>query len=392
MAAWGVFKPLGLINHGTFLFATVVIFEVLRAFVFNWPRDKKGSWVLLIGIAALALISIYQIFDVILPMIANHITEPGRSYYRVYTWGGTVFIIGMSIFLSYQFARTSKDLEIQLDQVQKLSEKTLRQERQARRRELEKKLLEAENARKTRELEEARKLQLSMLPEKLPELADFNIAVSMKTATEVGGDYYDFRVGEEVTLTVAVGDATGHGMKAGTMVTAAKSLFGTFHESVLIPDFFNHCTRVIKGMNLGKLYMALMILQIRKDDMMVSTAGMPPALIYRKTNNTVEEILLKGPPLGAFSDISYRTRETGFDPGDVVLLMSDGFPERFNQKGEMMGMARVKEAFGRVAEKSPPEIIAALEETGEAWGGGTAQDDDITFVVIKRTWQSEGKS
>ena len=47
----------------------------------------------------------------------------------------------------------------------------------------------------------------------------------MKPATEVGGDYYDFHVGEDGTLTVAVGDATGHGLKAGTMVTATKSLF-----------------------------------------------------------------------------------------------------------------------------------------------------------------------
>ena len=188
-----------------------------------------------------------------------------------------------------------------------------------------------------------------------------------------------------VILTVAIGDATGHGMKAGTMVTAAKSLFGTYNESVRIPDFFNHFTKVIKGMNLGKLYMALMILQIKKDKLVLSTAGMPPALLFRKKEKTIDEIILKGPPLGAFSDYSYRTRETGIDPGDVLLLMSDGFPERFNKKGEMMGMARVKKTFRGVAERSPTQIILALEEAGEAWGGGSVQDDDITFVVIKRT-------
>ena len=78
---------------------------------------------------------------------------------------------------------------------------------------------EAENSRKSQELEEARKLQLALLPEKLPDLPNLQIAVYMKTATEVGGDYYDFYISADGTLNVAMGDATGHGMQAGTVVT-----------------------------------------------------------------------------------------------------------------------------------------------------------------------------
>ncbi|MEJ7700687.1 MAG: hypothetical protein WKF71_13720 [Pyrinomonadaceae bacterium] len=76
--------------------------------------------------------------------------------------------------------------------------------------------LHAENERRAKELEEARQLQLSMLPKKLPQIPNLEIAAYMKPATEVGGDYYDFHVGADGTLTVAVGDATGHGLKAGT--------------------------------------------------------------------------------------------------------------------------------------------------------------------------------
>ena len=83
-------------------------------------------------------------------------------------------------------------------------------------------LAETENERKTKELEEARQLQLSMLPKTLPQLPHLDIAAYMKTATEVGGDYYDFNVAIDGTLTVVLGDATGHGMRAGTMVTSAK--------------------------------------------------------------------------------------------------------------------------------------------------------------------------
>jgi len=90
--------------------------------------------------------------------------------------------------------------------------------------EAQNKIIQAENERKTKELDEARQLQLSMLPKELPNLPNLDIAVYMQTATEVGGDYYDFQVGLDGTLTTIIGDATGHGMKAGTVVTITKRL------------------------------------------------------------------------------------------------------------------------------------------------------------------------
>jgi len=383
MGIWGVFKPLGIINYGLFLFTFIVILECTRSFIINWPKEKKEIWIILIGLITLALLSVYQVFDVIIYMIINHITEPPRSYYRVYTYGGTVFIICMSIYLSSQFSRINKDLKKQLIQVKKLSEKNLLQERQARQREIEKRLLEAENVRKTRELEEARNLQLSMLPQKIPKHDFCEIEVFMKPATEVGGDYYDFHLGKDSTLTVVIGDATGHGMKAGTMVTAIKSLFGTYNESLKIPEFFKDCSKIIKSMNLGHLYMAMMILKIKKNKIIASTAGMPPALIFRKKSQTIDEIRIKGPPLGAFSNYSYKQTETRIGSGDTLLLMSDGFTELFNQDDEMLGIDRVKKIFQEAVKKSYGQIIASMNKAGKKWSKGRVQEDDITFIVIK---------
>jgi serine phosphatase RsbU (regulator of sigma subunit) len=384
IGVWGVIKPVGLINYGVFLFSFIVIFECLRAFISNRPREKDGLWIILIGIFTLAVLSVYQVFDVIVPMIVQQITEPSRQYFRVYTYGGAVFIVCMTIYLSYHFAGINKTLEAQLAQVRELSEKNLLHERRARRQEMERRLLEADNARKTRELEEARKLQLSMLPEKIPHPPGLEIAVFMETAAEVGGDYYDFLEGKDQSLTAVIGDATGHGMKAGTMVTAIKSLFGTYTQSTNIPEFFSRCTKIIKGMNLGNLYMAMMMVKIQKAKIILSTAGMPPALIFREKSQTVEEILIKGPPLGGFTDFAYKQAETTIEKGDILLLLSDGFPERFNREDEMFGMDRVKKSFKEAAKESPADIISALNEAGEAWSGGRPRDDDTTFVVIKR--------
>jgi serine phosphatase RsbU (regulator of sigma subunit)/ligand-binding sensor domain-containing protein len=249
--------------------------------------------------------------------------------------------------------------------------------------ELRAQLAEAENARKSRELEEARSLQLSMLPKELPQLPNLDIAVYMKTATEVGGDYYDFQVGMDGTLTIVIGDATGHGLKAGTMVTATKSLFNTLGSNSDIIFTFHEITRCIKQMQIHMLSMCLTMMKIQGKKMIMSAAGMPPALIYRKNTMAVEEIVLKGMPLGAVTDFPYQIRETDLNSGDTVLLLSDGLPELFDKNKEMFSYERVVQVFSKHAHKSPEEIIEGLKTAGSEWVEDTDPDDDVTFVVIK---------
>ena len=244
-------------------------------------------------------------------------------------------------------------------------------------------LLRAENQRKTQELEEARQLQLSMLPKVLPQLPHLDIAVYMKTATEVGGDYYDFHVGMDGTLTVVIGDATGHGMRAGTMVTTTKSLFSSHASNPDILFTFQEITRCIKTMNMHMLSMCLSILKIQGNKMQISAAGMPPALLYRSKTKSVEEIVLKGMPLGAVQDFPYELRVTEISTGDTIFLMSDGLPELFNQEKEMFGYERVMDIYKNSASKNPEEIIEELKNAGNSWTNDEAPDDDITFVVIK---------
>src|SRR5215475_4835971 len=125
--------------------------------------------------------------------------------------------------------------------------------------------LEAENEQRARELEEARQLQLSMLPKSVPQLPHLEIAAYMKTASEVGGDYYDFHLAEDGTLTVAVGDATGHGLRAGTMVSSVKSLFVSHAGDPDIPRILERLSRTLKQMNLHGLFMAMTMAKINGD-------------------------------------------------------------------------------------------------------------------------------
>lgn len=243
--------------------------------------------------------------------------------------------------------------------------------------------LEAENEARQRELEEARQLQLSMLPKKVPSLPHLDIAAYMKTATEVGGDYYDFHLDSLGTLTVAIGDATGHGLKAGTVVTAMKSLFRTLAHEPEMTKVFTQSSRVLKEMNLRALFMALTMAKLIGYRLRLVGAGMPPAFIYRALTKEVEAVNLHGLPLGSMSNYLYREQEITLDPGDVVLLMSDGFPERFNPANEMLEYELAHEILAAHHEQSAQKIVDHLVKAGDTWAQGRPQDDDITFVLLK---------
>ena len=250
--------------------------------------------------------------------------------------------------------------------------------------EAEKRALEAENERQTKELEDARKLQLSMLPKDIPKIPDYDIGVFMKTATEVGGDYYDFSMAEDSTLNVAFGDATGHGMQAGTIVTLMKGLFLSDASRFDITTFFNHCSRSIKQIRLGRLFMAFTLVRLKGNSVSLSCAGMPPAFLYRKSDGTVEEIMITGMPLGAMKTFAYALHETEMQAGDTLLLLTDGLPEQKNVHEEMFDYAKVQQVFTEVATGAPDEIIAQLVREGESWMEGAVQEDDITLMVIKK--------
>lgn len=286
--------------------------------------------------------------------------------------------VAVSVFLARNFARTNRDLLTQLAQVKELSEQKVEQERQA----VE---LRAENERRAKELEEARQLQLSMLPKKLPQLSNIEIAAYMRPATEVGGDYYDFHVGTDGTLTVAVGDATGHGLKAGTVVTATKGLFNNLAHAPDIPDTFRQISRSLKAMNLRGLFMAMTMLKFKDNRLVVCAAGMPSALIYRHATGRVEEAELRALPLGSVSNFVYQEQEYALSANDCVVVMSDGFPEMFNEAGEMQANETAKNLLAETARLSAQEIINRFVEVGEEWAGGRSPDDDVTFVVVKVT-------
>ena len=150
-----------------------------------------------------------------------------------------------------------------------------------------------------------------------------------------------------------------------------------------LKPFFQNSNQAIKDMHLGRLMMALTCVQFNSNKIKLANAGMPSTLIYRDRLNQVEEIAINNMPLGGIKDFEYETIETEIIPGDIILMLSDGFPELSNKNGELLGYSKVISYFNEVSNKAPEEVIEYLKKKGIEWVGDKENDDDVTFVVIK---------
>lgn len=277
--------------------------------------------------------------------------------------------------LAKAFNRMAEDLSIH-------QQKLLEQERAHKEQELQQRLLAVEYERKSVELEDARRFQLSMLPKELPKHAHYDVAVFTRTATEVGGDYYDFQLAGD-TLVTTIGDATGHGAKAGTMVTVIKTLFAGYAAATSPAHFLGDAAEKIKRMELGRMAMALTLAKIERTVLTVASAGMPPVLVHRAAQDLVEEIAIAATPLGTLGT-EYTEQTVALAQGDTLLFSSDGFPELMNDAGQQLGYAAALDAFAAAARaENAAGVIASLEETARRWHGDAPPNDDVTFVVVR---------
>ena len=266
-------------------------------------------------------------------------------------------------------------------------------------------LLDAENARKTQELEEARTFQILMLPKQTPRVEGLDIAFAMRTATEVGGDYYDYVLAPDGTLTLAIGDATGHGVRAGMLVSLVKSSFHALAGESDLGTIVSTISQTIKQMNLQRMFMCLTLVRIRRTFDNVSKqaafkvemagAGMPPILHFSANDGTIEERRPHGIALGVVHTAQYPTQVFTLDVGDVLFLSSDGLCELFNSEQEELGMARVQTHFEEclaVRANAPIQaqtnisaeaVISSFDALAKSWRGAVPQADDIAQMVVR---------
>jgi sigma-B regulation protein RsbU (phosphoserine phosphatase) len=251
---------------------------------------------------------------------------------------------------------------------------------------------EAENLRQTRELEFARKVQLSLLPKGDVATGRLEMVGRMKTATEVGGDYYDFIDLGEGRHLVALGDATGHGVAAGLVVgmTRMGLLIGAreFADHASLRALVETLNVALKqSMSQKGMGMALAVALLHEASLEVelSSNGIPYPYHFGRRTGTLTPIDIKAPPLGFLSAVPVSIRRIRLEPGDALVLFSDGFPERFNRAGEEWGYDTVASELSAICarEQTAEAIAVALVAACDRFAGGREPEDDLTVVVVR---------
>lgn len=335
-----------LLDYGWMVYFFALIVEIIRLERGKTIVKREGTRFYLISFAIFGITVVLQI------LVNFGVLESVAGVREVYVFGILASAIGMSLFLA----------------------RTLGQSR----------IHEAESRRKTEELTQARDLQLSMLPREMPVMAGLDIAAATQPAAEVGGDYYDVRPAGEDSLLFAFGDATGHGLASGIVVTAAKALFTSLTPLESPGILLAQCDRAMAGMHLQTLRMCLSLAVVSTRSITVASAAMPPLLVFRAATGEIEEIGAGGLPLGTRMPSPPQEQSATLADGDTVLFASDGFAELSNAAGRQLGYDGATAAFRRCAQApTASEVIERLLAEASHYRGAHPQGDDITFVVVK---------
>ena len=243
-------------------------------------------------------------------------------------------------------------------------------------------LLAADNERKTRELEEARSFHRALLPKHVPRHPHAEIAVEMRNASEVGGDYYDFVLSDDGALTIALGDATGHGLKAGILGATAKSYFQSLSRRAAPRAILESMSAAFRNLGIPAMYMCLLLARIHDRQASIVGAGMPPFFVHRR-NAHVERVEVAGTPLGVRGKSAFDGAVIDFDPGATLLLFSDGLPDLLDGHGRELGYDAIESCLAETAGESAGAILANVFALAESWAGERALEDDLTVMVVR---------
>jgi phosphoserine phosphatase RsbU/P len=237
------------------------------------------------------------------------------------------------------------------------------------------------------ELETARQIQLSILPQSAPQFAGLDIAACYIPMTSVAGDFYDFVIVDDHRIGILVADVSGHGMPAALIASMLKIAFAAQTDHACDPAM------VLSGLNqalYGKFQghyvtAAYALIDTENQTLRYAGAGHPPLVVRDGSSGTVSSVLENGLFLGYFRDVAYSSVEVPFRKGDWVLLYTDGISEMMNASDEPFGEDRLKQFLE--AHAAPP--AAAFEESllkelsvWSARESGREPDDDVTLLSV----------
>ena len=251
-----------------------------------------------------------------------------------------------------------------------------------------------EKERMEEELNIARDLQVSMLPVECPQIEGFEIAAFSESAREVGGDFYDFiEIGAD-KMGVVIGDVTGKSVSGALVMSASRSIFRMLGDEKLnvSESMIRANRRTIQDIKSG-MFVALLyaVCEPETRSLSICSAGQTQPVFRSASSGEATLAETKGDsfPLGILEEANYEETRLQLEPGDSVVLYTDGVVEAMNDNGELFSFDRLIEVVKESESRSAQSLLEEIKSQVNKFAGSAPQHDDITIIVIQATQNSK---
>ena len=237
----------------------------------------------------------------------------------------------------------------------------------------------------------AREIQQAILPRIFPpfpeETASMDIAASMNAAKDVGGDFYDFFRIDSDHIGFTIADVSGKGVPAAIFMAVARTLLrATGIRAVSPAECMTYTNALLSQEAVNNMFVTMFygIYNIRTGEVTYANAGHNPPYLVRADGSVEMLPLSKDIVAGAFDDFQYSQESLQLEPGDTLLLYTDGVTEAINTEDKEYGEGRLEKQLAQCSNLSCQEIIDKVKEDVKAFAGEAEQSDDITLFALKR--------
>jgi serine phosphatase RsbU (regulator of sigma subunit) len=250
-------------------------------------------------------------------------------------------------------------------------------------------LAELEHARQrlASELEQAAEIQRQFLPNEVPKVEGLELAGFNASCRTVGGDYYDFVIRPDGQVAVMVGDVCGKGMPAALLMMSLQARVQVLAEDAASPaSLVERLNRILTAATLNSRFISFFFSLVRPEtgEVTYCNAGHNPPLLVR-SGGQVEWLEGGGPVLGILPETVYEEHRCWLQPGEVVVLFSDGATEATDSMGEEFGERRLAALAQQLRHESAETVLEGLRKAVQEWIGGAAAADDVTLVILQKT-------
>jgi sigma-B regulation protein RsbU (phosphoserine phosphatase) len=237
------------------------------------------------------------------------------------------------------------------------------------------------------ELETARTIQKSFLPQIIPQSPGWDIAAFWRPMRKVAGDFYDFYTLPDGRLAVIIADVSGKGVPAALFMALCRTVLRFAMSLNFAPDeLMQHANLAILSDQRSRMFTTVFAgyLDLEWGGMRFASAGHNPPLLYRAATGCCEYLQVPGVAMGVFKDASYDAETIKLEAGDVLVLYTDGITEMINEDEEEFGEERLEKVVLQNVSRTSQELAELIVVAANAFATAGGVSDDETLVVIKR--------